>query len=160
ALGGIAFDTGGAFGYRILVTGTAGAGKTEVAAIDCAGTVSVITSSAPTVEGGLEIAPPSFGAFGGMLIAPDELSGNIYAIGADGTSRPVAQPSRQPASGHERANRGRADGVPGGGGYRGTGGDFACGGAGAAGLAGAGGLTSDRVGTTVSLTWPSTISTR
>ena len=90
ALSGITFDTGGAFGYRILVTGTAGAGKSEVAAIDCAGTVSVITRSAPTVEGGLEIAPPSFGAFGGMLIAPDELSGNIYAIGADGSSRTVA----------------------------------------------------------------------
>jgi hypothetical protein len=90
ALSGITFDTGGAFGYRILVTGTAAAGKSEVAAIDCAGTVTVITRAAPTVEGGLDIAPPSFGAFGGMLIAPDELSGNIYAIGADGTSRTVA----------------------------------------------------------------------
>ena len=88
-LSGITYDTGGSFGYRILVTGTAGAGKSEVAAIDCAGTVSVITRAAPTVEGGLEIAPRSFGAFGGMLIAPDELSGNIYAIGADGTSRTV-----------------------------------------------------------------------
>src|SRR5579859_1940903 len=71
-LSGITFDTGGAFGYRLLVTGTAGAGKFEVAAIDCTGTVSVITRTAPTVEGGLEIAPGSFGAFGGMLIAPDE----------------------------------------------------------------------------------------
>jgi len=90
SLSGITFDTGGAFGYRIVVTGVAGPGKSEVAAIDCAGTVSVITRSAPTVEGGLDIAPPSFGAFGGMLIAPDELSGNIYAIGADGSSRTVA----------------------------------------------------------------------
>ena len=90
SLSGITFDTGGAFGYRILVTGTAGAGKSEVAAIDCAGTVTVITRAAPTVEGGLDVAPPSFGAFGGMLIAPDELSGNIYAIGADGSSRTVA----------------------------------------------------------------------
>jgi len=90
ALSGITFDTGGAFGYRILVTGTAGAGKSEVAAVDCAGTVTVITRAAPTVEGGLDIAPSSFGAFGGMLIAPDELSGNIYAIGADGSSRTVA----------------------------------------------------------------------
>jgi hypothetical protein len=89
-LSGITFDAGGAFGYRLLVTGTAGAGKSEVAAIDCAGTVSVITRTAPTVEGGLDIAPRSFGAFGGMLIAPDELSGNIYAIGADGSSRTVA----------------------------------------------------------------------
>jgi hypothetical protein len=90
ALSGITFDTGGAFGYRILVTGTAAAGKSEVAAIDCAGTVTVITRAAPTVEGGLDMAPPSFGAFGGTLIAPDELSGNIYAIGADGSSRTVA----------------------------------------------------------------------
>lgn len=90
SLSGITFDTGGAFGYRILVTGTAGAGKSEVAAIDCAGTVTVITRAAPTVEGGLVIAPSSFGTFGGMLIAPDELSGNIYAIGADGSSRTVA----------------------------------------------------------------------
>jgi hypothetical protein len=90
SLSGITFDTGGAFGYRVLVTGTAGAGKSEVAAIDCAGTVTVITRAAPTVEGGLDIAPPSFGAFGGMLIAPDELTGNIFAIGADGSSRTVA----------------------------------------------------------------------
>ena len=89
SLSGITFDTGGAFGYRILVTGTAAAGKSEVAAIDCAGTVTVITRAAPIVEGGLDIAPPSFGAFGGTLIAPDELSGNIYAIGADGSSRTV-----------------------------------------------------------------------
>jgi hypothetical protein len=90
SLSGITFDTGGAFGYRIVVTGVAGPGKSEVAAIDCAGTVSVITRAAPAVEGGLDIAPPSFGAFSGMLIAPDELSGNIYAIGADGSSRTVA----------------------------------------------------------------------
>ena len=89
ALSGITFDTGGAFGYRILVTGTAGPGKTEVAAIDCAGTVSVITRTAPTVEGGLDIAPATFGAFARMLIAPDELSGNIYAIGADGSAQTV-----------------------------------------------------------------------
>lgn len=89
-LTGITFDTGGAFGYRILVTGVAAAGKSEVAAIDCAGTVSVITRSAPIVEGGLEVAPASFGAFAGMLIAPDELSGNIYAIAADGTAKTVA----------------------------------------------------------------------
>ncbi len=89
ALSGITFDTGGAFGYRILVTGTAGPGKTEVAAIDCAGTVSVITRTAPTVEGGLDIAPAAFGAFAKMLIAPDELSGNIYAIGADGSVQTV-----------------------------------------------------------------------
>jgi hypothetical protein len=98
SLSGITFDTGGVFGYRILVTGVVGAGKTEVAAIDCAGTVSVITRAAPTVEGGLDIAPAGFGAFGGMLIAPDEVSGNIYAIASDGSSRTVAA-SGQPKGG-------------------------------------------------------------
>src|SRR5439155_22644977 len=62
----------------------------EVAAMDRTGTVWVITRSEPTVEGSLELAPTRFGAFGGLLIAPDELSGNIYAIGADGSSRTVA----------------------------------------------------------------------
>lgn len=90
ALSGITFDTGGAFGYRILVTATIPGSKSEIAAIDCAGTVTVITRAAPVVEGGLEIAPATFGAFAKMLIAPDELSGNIYAIGADGSSRTVA----------------------------------------------------------------------
>lgn len=90
ALNGITIDTGGAFGYRLLVTGPVGNGKTEIAAVDCAGTVSVITRAAPALEGGVEVAPNSFGAFGGMLIAPDEVSGNIYAIAADGTTKTVA----------------------------------------------------------------------
>lgn len=89
-LSGITFDTVGTFGYRILVTSTGAAGKTEVAAVDCAGTVSVITRTGPAMEGGIEVAPKTFGAFGGMLIAPDELSGNIFAVGADGASKQVA----------------------------------------------------------------------
>ena len=85
SLNGIAFDTVGFFGHRLLATGSAGAGKNEVAAIDCTGGVQVLTRSAPTVEGGLAVAPMGFGAFAGDLIAPDEYSGNIYAIGPGGS---------------------------------------------------------------------------
>ncbi len=90
-LNGIAFDTTGAFGYRLLVTGPH-AQHTTVAAIDGDGHVSVITAQAPVVEGGLAVAPSSFGKFAGDLIAPDELSGKIYAIAPDGTSQVVATP--------------------------------------------------------------------
>jgi hypothetical protein len=91
SLNGIAFDTTGAFDHRLLVSGSA-AGKIVIAAIDCKGAVQVITTSAPTLEGGLAVAPRGFGAFGGDLIAPDELSGHIYAIAPDGTVTVVAQP--------------------------------------------------------------------
>jgi hypothetical protein len=53
----------------------------------------VITRSAPALEGGLAVAPSTFGAFGGALIAPDELSGKIYAITAAGAVSIVAKPS-------------------------------------------------------------------
>ncbi len=91
SLNGIAFDTTGAFDHRLLVSGAAGS-KIVIAAIDCKGAVQVITSSAPTLEGGLAVAPRGFGSFGGDLIAPDELSGRIYAIAPDGTVTVVAQP--------------------------------------------------------------------
>ncbi len=88
-LTGIAFDTSDSFGHRLLVSGQAN-GKSELDAVDCAGSVQVVTNSAPIFEGGIAVAPPSFGAYGGSLIAPDELSGVIWAISADGTSRQVA----------------------------------------------------------------------
>lgn len=87
-LNGIAFDATGAFDHRLLVTGPVN-GKTTVFAIDCTGAVQVVTSSAPVLEGGVAVAPTSFGAFGGQLIAPDELSGVIVAIAPDGTSKQV-----------------------------------------------------------------------
>ena len=90
SLTGIAFDTTGDFGYRLLVSGGA-SGKTVIAAMDCAGGVQVITRSAPVMEGGLAVAPRSFGSFGGALIAPDELSGNIYAIAPNGSVSVVAR---------------------------------------------------------------------
>lgn len=89
SLTGITFDTVGTFGYRLVVTAGVSGGKTEVAAVDCAGTVSVITRAAPAMEGGIEVAPAGFGSFGGMLVAPDEYSGNIYAVAANGSSKRV-----------------------------------------------------------------------
>ncbi len=89
SLNGIAFDTTGKFGFRLLVSGPRN-GKTVIAAVDCKGKVDFITQSAPVLEGGLAVAPKGFGAFGGDLIAPDELSGKIYAIGPDGAVRVVA----------------------------------------------------------------------
>ncbi|HEV3103508.1 MAG TPA: hypothetical protein VG426_14360 [Candidatus Dormibacteraeota bacterium] len=92
SLGGIAFDTTGAFDHRLLATGASG-GKTVVSAIDCYGTVQVITRSAPSTEGGLAVAPEGFGSFGGDLLAPDEYTGRIYAIAPDGSVATVAQPA-------------------------------------------------------------------
>jgi hypothetical protein len=89
SLNGIAFDTTGKFGFRLLASGPS-AGKTAVVAIDCNGKVQFITRAAPVLEGGLAVAPRGFGSFAGDLIAPDELSGKIYAIAPDGTVSVVA----------------------------------------------------------------------
>src|ERR1700674_5891173 len=91
-LNGIAFDPTGSFGFRLLVSGSS-QGKTAIAAIDCTGAVAFITYTAPVLEGGLAVAPAGFGSFGGDLIAPDELSGHIYAIKANGAVSIVARPS-------------------------------------------------------------------
>ncbi|HEX3564075.1 MAG TPA: hypothetical protein VHU17_01775 [Acidimicrobiales bacterium] len=86
---GIAFDTTGAFGYRLLVSLAEGK-STTILSIDYRGTIQVLTHRAPQVEGGMVVAPASFGAFAGDLIAPDELNGMIYAIDSHGVVRPVA----------------------------------------------------------------------
>jgi hypothetical protein len=67
------------------VTATSGS-RTIVYALDSRGSVSTITASAPKLEGGIAVAPASFGRFAGDLIAPDENSGRIYAISPDGRS--------------------------------------------------------------------------
>jgi hypothetical protein len=87
---GIAFDTTGRFAHRLLVTASA-AGKTTLFAIDCRGRGQVVTATAPRLEGGIVVAPSSFGRFGGDLIAPDELSGVLYAVEPDGDSRVLAR---------------------------------------------------------------------
>jgi hypothetical protein len=91
SLGGIAFDTTGKFGYRLLAGGSS-QGKSAIVAIDCTGAFQFITKAAPGLEGGLAVAPIGFGLFGGDLIAPDEFSGKIYAIGPDGAVAVVAVP--------------------------------------------------------------------
>jgi hypothetical protein len=87
---GITFDETGRFGHRLLVTSTA-SGATTVYAIDCRGRVRVLTRSAPPVEGGIAVAPSSFGRFAGDLIAPGEVAGTIYAITPAGRWSAVAQ---------------------------------------------------------------------
>ena len=94
---GIAFDETGKFGYRLLVTITSGS-TTTVDAIDCHGTVRTITKRAPRVEGGMVVAPKKFGRYAGDLIAPDEVSGRVFAITPQGRSALVAA-SGLPAGG-------------------------------------------------------------
>jgi hypothetical protein len=86
---GITFDTTGRFGRRLLVTINHGSTST-VDAIDCHGTVGTITTTAPRVEGGIVVAPASFGRFGGALIAPDETGGRVFAVTPSGKSFLVA----------------------------------------------------------------------
>jgi hypothetical protein len=87
---GIAFDDVGRFGHRLLVTAALSDG-TALLALDCAGGVSTIAPHAPRLEGGIQVAPASFGAYAGDLIAPDEYSGRILAIDPGGGVHTVAR---------------------------------------------------------------------
>ena len=81
---GITFDSTGRFGHRLVVTARNHA-TTTVLAIDCTGVIRTITSRGPPIEGGIAVAPASFGRYGGDLIAPSETSGRVFAIRPDGT---------------------------------------------------------------------------
>jgi hypothetical protein len=94
---GITIDTAGRFGYRLLVTSFA-AGKTTLHAFDCRGRARAVAAGAPHVEGGIEVAPRTFGRYGGTLIAVSEVSGRIYSFGPGGRVRLVAE-SGLPAGG-------------------------------------------------------------
>src|ERR1022692_3850163 len=83
ALTGIAFDSLGHFGHKLLVTARNHNGMT-VLAIDCAGGVHAVTAHAPAMEGGIAVAPASFGRYGGDLVAPNETTGRVFAIAPDG----------------------------------------------------------------------------
>jgi hypothetical protein len=83
-LSGIAFDRAGRFGHRLLVTARSG-GRTAVFGIGCDGGLTTIAAGVPAVEGGIVVAPTSFGRFAGDLIAPDEASGIVYAVDPAGT---------------------------------------------------------------------------
>jgi hypothetical protein len=89
-LGGIAFDTVGHFGHRLLVAGPSAPGQTQVSAIDCRGTVNVVGTVGTGLEGGMAVAPSGFGAFGGQLIAANEGNGSIYAVSSRGQLSTVA----------------------------------------------------------------------
>ena len=97
-LGGIALDTVGDFGHRLLVTGPSGGGQTQVWAIDCRGTVTSIGTVPVALEGGIAVAPRGFGQYGGQLVAPNEGDGSIYAVSAAGQLTKVAE-SGVPAGG-------------------------------------------------------------
>jgi hypothetical protein len=86
---GITFDSTGRFGHRLLVTAREHA-ATTVLAIDCAGGIRTITDHAPAMEGGIAVAPASFGRYGGDLVAPNETSGRVFAIAPDGTVATLA----------------------------------------------------------------------
>src|SRR5579859_1593623 len=68
---GITFDTAGSFGHDLVVTIDDGP-RTAVVVVGCGGSERVITRSAPRVEGGIAVAPASFGRFGGDLVASSE----------------------------------------------------------------------------------------
>src|SRR5205085_2637620 len=78
------------FRYRLLVVSAVN-GHTRVDAIDCRGRVARIGSHLPAMEGGIAVAPRSFGSFGGDLIAPDEKTGRVWSIGPHGKARVVAR---------------------------------------------------------------------
>jgi hypothetical protein len=87
-LDGVTFDHTGRFRGRLLVTSNASS-RTSVVAIDCHGAVTTITHQAPRLEGGIAVAPASFGRFAGDLIAPGETSGKVFAVTARGHSELV-----------------------------------------------------------------------
>src|SRR6516165_2637684 len=60
---GITFDSTGQFGGRILVVGSVPGGRTQISAVDCLGQVSTIGTVNIPLEGGIAVAPPTFGAF-------------------------------------------------------------------------------------------------
>jgi hypothetical protein len=86
-LAGIGFDTGGAYGRRLLVTATSG-NATTLLAIDCKGAVTSLATTAPLhVEGGIAPAPRSFGRFAGDLVAVDENGGDVVVFDRRGRGR-------------------------------------------------------------------------
>jgi hypothetical protein len=84
-LSGIAFDTTGRFGNRLLVAGRR-QNRTVLFSIDCRGRVTTLTTDAPPIEGGMAVATQTFGDHGGDLIGVDENSGDIVFIRYDGTN--------------------------------------------------------------------------
>jgi hypothetical protein len=89
-LGGITVDTIGSFDHRLLVMGER-KNTAVLFAVDCAARVTTFTTTVPPIEGGLQVAPRTFGAFAGDLIAPDGVNDDIWAFAPDGSVRLVAR---------------------------------------------------------------------
>jgi len=92
---GIAFDTTGLFGHRLLVT-VRSPYSGVLLAISCTGAVGAVAAPAPVVEGGIAVAPLSFGRYGGDLVGANESSGRIYAFGPGGDVATLAVPGLPP----------------------------------------------------------------
>jgi len=88
---GIAFDTVGAFDHRLLVSAGIGGGRAALYAVDCRNRRRTVAARMPGVEGGMVVAPPAFGRFGGRLIAPDELNGRLIAVDSHGRAGVLAR---------------------------------------------------------------------
>jgi hypothetical protein len=88
-LNGIVFDTVGRFGYHLLVVGLTADGHGALVSVDCRGRARTLTRAAPHLEGGLAVAPATFGDVAGDLIAPDEIDGRLLALAPDGSVREV-----------------------------------------------------------------------
>jgi hypothetical protein len=88
---GITMDVSGRFGHRILVVGSAPHRHTQISAIDCLGRVTTVGIVNVPLEGGIAVAPPTFGTFASQLIAPNELDGAIYGVSTSGRLRTVAK---------------------------------------------------------------------
>ena len=87
---GIAFDGEGGFGHGLLVT-VLGRKTTTVVALDCRGAKRTVATHAPVAEGGVVVAPASFGRFGGDFIVPDEHTGLVIAIDPRGRATTVVR---------------------------------------------------------------------
>jgi hypothetical protein len=88
-LGAIGFDRVGSFGHRLLVAATAN-NRTTLRSIDCRGRANAVVVNGPLIEGGIEVAPRTFGRFAGQLIGVDELGGNVVAFKRNGLTATVA----------------------------------------------------------------------
>ena len=76
---GITFDLNGSFGNKMLVTTSFG----NVYTVTSGGAATLLATVPQDVEG-LDIAPASFGSFGGQLIVASEATGTLRAIKPSG----------------------------------------------------------------------------
>src|SRR3954454_24024838 len=78
-LSGLAFDTTGRVGNRLLVRRRR-QHRTGRVPIDGRRRVPTLTTAAPPIEGGMAVATQTFGDHGGDLIGVDENSGDVVFI--------------------------------------------------------------------------------